>query len=42
MMVAPNGSPQAVNVFTACSECHQENFGEQGGLGYPVEDARIK
>ncbi|CTQ58450.1 MAG: cytochrome P460 family protein [Roseibium album] len=42
MMVAPNGSPQAVNVFTACSECHLENFGEQGGLGYPVEDARIK
>ncbi len=23
MMVAPNGSPQAVNVMTACSECHQ-------------------
>lgn len=42
MMVAPNGSPQAVNVITACSECHLENFGEQGGLGYPVEDARIK
>jgi len=42
MMVAPNGSPQAVNVITACSECHQGNFGEQGGLGYPVEDARIK
>ncbi|MET1416653.1 cytochrome P460 family protein [Roseibium sp. HPY-6] len=42
MMVSPNGSPQAVNVITACSECHLENFGEQGGLGYPVEDARIK
>ncbi|WP_306142128.1 hypothetical protein [Roseibium sp. MMSF_3412] len=42
MMVAPNGSPQAVNVISACSECHLENFGEQGGLGYPVEDARIK
>jgi hypothetical protein len=42
MMVGPNGAPQAINVFTACSECHQENFGEQGGLGYPVEDARIK
>ncbi|MBO6756902.1 MAG: cytochrome P460 family protein [Roseibium sp.] len=42
MMVAPNGAPQAVNVFTACSECHQGNFGEQGGLGYPVEEARIK
>ena len=42
MMVAPNGAPQAVNVLTACSECHQDNYGEQGGLGYPVEDARIK
>jgi len=42
MMVAPNGAPQAVNVISACSECHLENFGEQGGLGYPVEDARIK
>lgn len=40
-MVAPNGAPQAVNVFSACSECHMENYGEQGGLGYPVEDARI-
>lgn len=42
MMVAPNGAPQAVNVMTACSECHLENFSEQGGLGYPVEDARIR
>ncbi|WP_298985242.1 cytochrome P460 family protein [uncultured Roseibium sp.] len=42
MMVAPTGAPQAVNVMTACSECHLENFGEQGGLGYPVEDARIR
>ncbi|QFT29656.1 hypothetical protein FIV00_04130 [Labrenzia sp. THAF82] len=42
MMVAPNGAPQAVNVVTACSECHLENFSEQGGLGYPVEDARIR
>lgn len=42
MMVAPNGAPQAVDVVTACSECHLGNFGEQGGLGYPVEDARIK
>lgn len=41
MMVAPNGAPQAVNVQTACSACHQENFGHQGGLGYPVEEARI-
>ena len=42
MMVAPNGAPQAVDVVTACSECHLGNFGEQGGFGYPVEDARIK
>ena len=41
MMVAPNGTPMAVNVISACSECHMGNFGEQGGLGYPVEDARI-
>ena len=42
MMVAPNGQPQAVPVITACSECHQGNFGHQGGLGYPAEDVRIK
>lgn len=41
MMVAPNGMPQAVEVVSACSECHQGNFGHQGGLGYPVEEARI-
>lgn len=41
MMVAPNGAPQAVEVVSACSECHQGNFGHQGGLGYPVEEARI-
>lgn len=41
MAVAPNGKPMAVNVFKACSECHMENFGHQGGLGYPVEDARV-
>ncbi len=41
MMVAPNGTPQAVNVIKACSECHQGNFGHQGGLGYPAEDVRI-
>lgn len=40
-MVAPNGKPQAVNVMAACSECHQENYSEQGGMGYPVEEARI-
>jgi len=42
MMVSAGGVPQAVNVISACSECHQGNFGEQGGLGYPAEDARIK
>jgi hypothetical protein len=42
MMVAPNGAPQAVPVITACSECHQGNFGFRGGLGYPDEDVRIK
>lgn len=42
MMVAPNGVPQAVDVIAACSECHQGNYGEQGGLGYPVEDARVR
>ena len=41
MMVMPNGAPAAVNVFSACSACHMENFGESGGLGYPVEDVRI-
>lgn len=41
MMVAPSGQPQAVDVVTACSACHQGNFGYRDGLGYPVEDARI-
>lgn len=41
MMVAPNGQPMAVNVFTACSACHMDNFGRQGGLGYPVEEVRV-
>ena len=41
MMVAPNGSPQAVPVMTACNECHA-NFGEeQDYLGYPVEEVRV-
>ncbi len=42
MMVAPNGKPMAVNVVAACSPCHQGAYGHQGGLGYPVEEARIK
>ncbi len=41
MMVAPNGAPLAVNVYKACSECHMENFGHQGELGYPTPDARV-
>lgn len=41
MAVAPNGSPMAMDVISACSECHQQNFGAQGGLGYPVPGARI-
>lgn len=39
--VLPNGKPLKVNVMKACNECHMENFGEQGGLGYPIEEARI-
>lgn len=42
MMVAPNGKPMAVNVMAACSTCHQGAYGHQGGLGYPVEEARVK
>ena len=42
MMVAPNGKPVAVNVMAACSTCHQGAYGHQGGLGYPVEEARVK
>jgi hypothetical protein len=40
-MVSAKGVPQGINVFTACSECHQGNFEAQGGLGYPVEEARV-
>ena len=39
--VAANGRPMAVNVMQACNDCHVGNFGGQGGMGYPVEDARI-
>jgi len=42
MAVAPNGAPMAVPVMTACNECHMGNYGHQGGLGYPVEEARIQ
>lgn len=39
--VAPNGSPMAINAMTACNSCHVENFGDTGGLGYPIEDVRV-
>lgn len=42
MAVMPNGSPMGFDPVTACSECHQGNFGHQGGLGYPVEEARVQ
>lgn len=42
MMVMPNGAPAAVPVEQACSQCHMENFGFRGGLGYPVEDVRVR
>jgi len=41
MAVAPNGAPMAVNVMSACNTCHIDNFGHQGGLGYPVEEVRL-
>ena len=36
-----NGKPMKFNPVKACSKCHMENFAEQGGLGYPIEEARI-
>ncbi|MEO1773748.1 MAG: hypothetical protein AAFS07_02215 [Pseudomonadota bacterium] len=39
--VAPSGTPMAVNVMTACNSCHVETFGFQGGMGYPVPEARL-
>ena len=42
MLVAPDGTPQAVPVMTACNECHA-GFGEaQDYLGYPVEEVRVE
>lgn len=40
MAVAPNGAPMGLNVMTACNECHM-GYDWQGGLGYPVEEARV-
>ena len=39
--VAPNGAPMGVPVVQACHQCHNDNFGDRDGLGYPVEEARI-
>lgn len=39
--VAPNGKAMKINPVKACSKCHMENFADQGGLGYPIEEARI-
>lgn len=41
MMVASNGRPQAVNLFAACSECHQGNSRHRDGMTYLVEDVRV-
>lgn len=42
MMVSPDGQPQGINPWTACNECHVGNYAHQGGLGYPVEEVRIR
>lgn len=41
MMVGADGAPQGIDPWVNCNECHMGNFGHQGGLGYPVEEARI-
>lgn len=41
MAVAPNGNPMGIDPWKDCNECHVGNFGHQGGLGYPVEEARL-
>ncbi|MEO1493071.1 MAG: cytochrome P460 family protein [Pseudomonadota bacterium] len=41
-MVSAKGVPQGINVQTACVDCHTGNFSEQGGMGYPVEEVRLK
>lgn len=40
-MIAPNGVPQAVNVVSACAECHMGNFGDRDSLGFPIEEVRL-
>ena len=40
MMVSAKGKPQAVNVVSACHDCHS-GFDYQGFMGYPVEEVRL-
>lgn len=42
MAVAPDGNPMGIDPWKDCNECHVGNFGHQGGLGYPVEEARLR
>jgi hypothetical protein len=42
MAVTPDGMPMTMDVVSACSDCHQGNFGQRDGLGYPLEEARAK
>jgi hypothetical protein len=42
MMVSPKGAPVPVPVMQACNACHQGNYAAQDGLGYPVEEVRVK
>ncbi|WP_051242834.1 cytochrome P460 family protein [Stappia stellulata] len=42
MAVTPSGTPMTMDVVSACSDCHQSNFGKRDGLGYPVEEVRAK
>ncbi|MDA1308568.1 MAG: cytochrome P460 family protein [Proteobacteria bacterium] len=41
MAVSPGGKPMKINPVKACSKCHLENFSDRGGLGYPIEEARV-
>ncbi|MEM9012710.1 MAG: hypothetical protein AAGE18_15890 [Pseudomonadota bacterium] len=40
MLVAPQGRPVAINVISACHDCHAR-FGAQGSLGYPPAARRV-
>lgn len=39
MAVAPNGTPMAPNVYTACNACH-EAYADSDYMAYPEEDVR--